>query len=174
MEWREGVDEHYHTFPSVQGTPVVSVHSLYSVTYFLLLSFSIPAQLTLFLALHWPTSATHCCNQVIVLMISATSCRVKWREGLVQDWIDGHRYTACIWTMKNASLNRLWLNRWWLKFYYRQENTCIVYFPPKWSFRFFLNSLFSPPFACGSQTSSLLMWLYLYILPHMSTPFSVS
>lgn len=31
--------------------------------------------------------------------------------------------------MKNAPLNRLWLNRWWLKFYYRQENNSIVYFP---------------------------------------------
>lgn len=113
--------------------------SLYSGMSFSLLSFSIPAQLTLFLALLWTTSATHCYNQVIVLMISATSCWVKWREALVRVWIEGrHRHTdrLHVQTMENASLNRHWLNIWWLKFHYRQEDNYSLF--QRWRFSFVL------------------------------------
>lgn len=110
---------------------MVGLHSLYSGMPFSLLSFSIPAQLTLFRSLLRPTSATHCYDWVIVLMISATSCWVKWRETLVWVWIKGrhwHKDRLLVQTMENASLNRLWLNRWWLKFHFRQEdNYC--FFP---------------------------------------------
>lgn len=99
---------------------------------FSLLSFSIPAQLTLFLSLLWPTSATYCYNWVIILMISATSCWVKWRETLVWVWIKcrhWHKDRLLVQTMENASLNRLWLNWWWLKFHCRQEDNYCFFFP---------------------------------------------
>lgn len=115
-------------------------------------------------------------NQVIVLMISATSCWVKWREVLVRVWIDGrYRHTdrQHVLAMENGGLNRLWLSRCWLKFHFRQEDNyslfpdvevqlCLDSTPRVYSFLSFL--------FCGRINTFLLLsfWclhLYIYIWP---------
>lgn len=109
--------------------------------------------------------------------MSATSCWVKWREALVSVWREGRHLRTDephVQTMENASLNRLWLNRWWLKFHYRQEGnyslspelggSALSWFHPQCILLF-----------CGWVNTFLLLslvdlsctHLYLSILPHI-------